>query len=217
MNDLDFETDQSILDNLEAITYTSVRTAGNETVSITDATFDWTGGIGDGGNSRGIYVHRDGVFTIRQSLLTSVDGAKPGDTITRADGGVWTVLRVNPPDIEGIYRIDARDLELETELRQTGTLSRPSNAQSSAGRQTFATYSTVSANIPCRVQPEDVAATDAMGRRTILRRFTAILGTQVTAKAKDRFVCDGVTYTVVGFTQPDRLDEYMRLTLELVS
>lgn len=217
MATLDFSADQSLFDNLEAVTFTSVRTAGNQQVTgVTDATFDFVS-VRQAAASNGVYQFGDVSFSIRQSLLTAVGGAKPGDRVLRtSDGQTYTVLTAIPTVMTKVWDLVCRNLILAADLRQTGTLSRPSNAQSSAGRPTLASYTDVAANIPCRVQPMGGSATDELGKRQMPKRFTAILGQQVEARAKDKFVCDGTTYTVVEMRNPERIDELMQLTLELL-
>jgi hypothetical protein len=212
---LDFETDQQIIDNLEAITYTSVATAGNTAIAVVDAAFYWQG-FQEAAPSAGVYTHADGIFVVRNSLLAAVGGAKPADTITRADGSIWTVLRVRPPVISGVWHLTCRDLILANGLEQTGSLLRPTLAQDSAGRQAIASYTTVCSNIACRVQPEGGTARDVFERRTLPQRFTAFLGAQVTAQAKDQFVVADQNYTILDFKRPQRIDELMTLTLELI-
>jgi hypothetical protein len=211
----DFESDQGIFDNLEAITYTSVATAGNTTVSVTDAGFYRTqSGLAEGAPSQGVYVKATARFTIRGSLLTSVGGVKPADTITRTDGSVWTVLRAMPPVISGVWQIDAIDLILSNGLVQSGTIDRPDNTQDSAYRAALTNYTNVASNIPCRLQPVGGDAKDALDRRTLPQRFTAFLGQQVVTRAKDRLTVAGTMYTVLDFKLPQRIDELMTLTVE---
>ena len=214
---LNFESDQQVINNLEAVTYTSVATAGNTTVSITDAAFYRTSpGLAEGAPSAGVYVKATGRLAIRNSLLTAVGGAKPSDTITRADSSVWTVLRAMPPVISGVWQIDVIDLILSNGLVQSGTLTRPTTGQDSSGRQALASYTTIASNVPCRVQPIGGDAGDVMDRRTTPQRFTAFLGQQVVAQALDVFTVSGVAYTVLDFKMPERIDELMTLSLELI-
>lgn len=213
---LDFSADQSIFDNLEAVTFTSVRTAGNQSVGVTDATFDFVS-LKEAAASNGVYQAGDVSFSVRQSLLTGLGGAKPRDTVLRAsDGQTYTVLTATPTVFTKIWDLVCRNLILAADLRQTGTLSRPSNAQDSAGRPTLASYTAVATDVPCRVQPMGGAAGDVLDRRTIAQRFAAILGQQVDARAKDKFVSGGVTYTVLESKNPERIDELQTLTLEKV-
>ena len=212
---LDFETDQQVIDNLEAVTYTSVATDGNTVVSVPDAAF-YRQDLREAAPSAGVDTRADGIFVVRNSLLAAVGGAKPADTITRADGSVWTVLTARPPVISGVWQLTCRDLILANGLEEMGTLSRPTLGQDSAGRQTFTSYTTIAANVPCRVQPEGGDARDVFERRTLAQRYTAFLGMQVTAQAKDQFTVSGQSYTVLDYKLPQRIDELMTLSLELI-
>ncbi len=217
MNSLDFSADQAIFDNLEAVTFTSVRNAGNRSVDVVDATFEFVT-LKEAAASRGVYQAGDVNFSVRADLLADVGGAKPRDTVTREnDGQTYTVLTAVAGTITRCWNLTCRNLILAADLRSTGTLSRPSNAQDTAGRPTFSSYTDVAADIPCRVQPENSSATDAMGRRTMPKRYTTYLGTQVDARAKDRFVSDGVTYTVLEVREPERIDQLMSLVLERIT
>lgn len=212
---LDFGADQAVFDNTEVVTFTSVKTAGNETAEVDDAGFYPTSSA-EGAPSYGVYTKGLARFSIRLAALEGIDGAKPRDTITRGNSEVYTVLRAIRGSISGVWQLDAVNLVLAADLRSTGTLSRPSNAQDTAGRPTLASYTAIATDIACRVQPEGGDATDVLGRRTIPKRFTAFLASTVDARAKDKFVSGGVTYTVLAARQPERIDELMTLTLEQV-
>lgn len=218
MTNLNFESDQSAIDNVEAVTFTSVATAGNATVSIADAGFYRTGGgITEDEPSAGAYQRFDATFSIRASLLNGVGGAKPGDTITRADGSVWTVLRASPPVVSGIWQLTTISLAIAGALQQMGTLDRPTLGQDSAGRQSLASYVTIAGNVTCWVEPMDSTATDRFERRTMGTSAVAYLASPVTAQAKDRFTVGTTVYSVLKSTKPDRLDKMQELELELLS
>jgi hypothetical protein len=217
---LDFETDQTCIDNLEAVTYTSIATIGNTAVAILDAAFYRAAGLGEGSPSQGVYVKALGRFSIRPSLLAAVGGVKPADTITRTDGSIWTVLRAVTPSVS-VYQIDVIDLILSNGLQQSGTLLRPLTTKDAAGRQAlgpYAGYNVIATGIPCRLQPITGDVTDVFDRKSVVQKWTAIIGTQLTASAKDVFSVDNVTfYTVLGFKNPQRIDELQTLSLELVA
>lgn len=218
MQNLNFESNQSSIDNLEAVTYTSVATAGNTPVSVPDAAwYPSSPGRAEGSPSAGVYVKYTGRFAIRNSLIGSLT-PKPADTITRGDGSVWTVLRAMPPQVSGVWQLDVIDLILSNGLTQTGSLTRPSNTgQDSAGRQALTSYTTIAASIVCRVQPIGGDAVDLLERRGTPQRFRAFLGQQVTPQALDVFTVSGQAYTVLGFKMPQRIDELMTLDLELIA
>lgn len=216
MATLDFEADQAVIDNLEAVTFASARTAGNVTVSVTDATIDWVT-LKEAAASRGVYQLGDAKFTIPRAALAAVGGMKPADTITRAtDGRVYTVLSVTPPGIEGVWNAVGRDLILAADLRSTGTLSRPTTVQDAAGRPAKTAYTTVAADVPCRVQPEGGTVANPLDLLTIPKRYTAFLAQTVDARANDKFVCAGVTYSVIALNDPERITDLPSLTLERI-
>lgn len=218
MADLDFSDDQDLFDNLEEVSFVSVRLSGNRTVArITDATFDFVS-LKEAAASKGAYQAGDVSFSIRQALLTETGGAKPGDKVIRqSDGRTYTVLSAIPTVMTRVWDLTCRDLILAHDLRGTGTLSRPQAGQDAAGRPVKSTYNVVAADVPCRVQSQGSSTEDALGKRTMSTKLTAYLGEQVDAQAKDRFVSDGVTYTVLGVKNPDRIDQLMSLDLEQLS
>lgn len=212
---LDFSDDQSVLDNLETVTVTSVRTAGNQTAAGIEATFD-DETAAEAQPSRGVYARRYARFTFRYADASAVAAVKPRDTITRPDATVYTVLEATLGEITQCWNIRAVRLYFPSHLVESGTLSRPSNAQDTTGRAALTSYSTVASGIECRVQPEGGAATDVLGRRTIPARYVAYLGTQVDARAKDRLTVGGVTYTVNEVHDPERIDSMLSLICEKV-
>lgn len=214
---IDFSTDQAYFDNLETVTFTSVRLAGNQTASVTDAGF-YPGATSEGAPSRGVYTKGTARFSIRVSTISSVSGAKPRDTITRSNGDVYTVLSANPGNITQTWQIDAVCLKIAADLDQTGVLKRAATAQDTTGRSANLTsgYTTVTSGINCRVQPTSNRAGDTYDRRTMVNTARAFLDQQVDARAKDIFVCDGVTWTVVSSSNPELLSELPYLELEVI-
>jgi len=128
----------------------------------------------------------------------------------------WTVVGGNDAGALGTWELDCLSLQLQAALRGSLTFERPSNAQDAAGRMALSSYSAVASGVPARVQPEDGAAGEVLGRVTIARRFTALLGVRVAVRARDR-AYDGTTYyTVVSSEMPERLDELQRVELEQI-
>jgi hypothetical protein len=156
------------------------------------------------------------VWLLPDEVLPDSVTPVPGDIVQDDDEVDWTVLSVDKNKWGQTWRAQTISLAIANSLSVTGTLSRPSTAQDTAGRQSLASYSLVG-NSACRVQPEDSQADPALlDRRTMPRRYTAFLATPLAARAKDRFVVGAVTYTVTGLRFPERLDELFRLDLELV-
>lgn len=212
----EFDND-SLLDEIgdtEPVTFTSTRTAGNQTVETDAWVYEMEAHEAE--SSAGVYVSADAIILLRRSDLDSVGGAKPADTVALQDGTLYTLLSVQRLKFGGPWKCTGRNLTLANDLQSLGTLSRPTNAQDTAGRATLASYTDVATNIPCRVQPEGGTAATVLERKTIPQRFTAFLGVQVDAHAKDKFVADGVTYTVLEVQKPQRITDLMNLTLEEV-
>lgn len=166
--------------------------------------------------SAGAYSAKNLVWLLPTANLPSGVTPKAGDVIRDADGVDHTVLEVLVGKFGQTHRCVTIALAVVYELSALGTLERPISGRDGAGRPLAAGYDTVAADVRCRVQPEDGAAGDVDERRVIALRYTAVLATGVAVRAKDRFTADGVAYTVLGFRNPERLDELLQLTLELV-
>lgn len=166
--------------------------------------------------SNGAYTGKNLVFLLPTANLPDDVAPKVGDVIRDAANVDHTILEAMAGKFGNTWRCVTIALALVNGLASTGTLSRPDNERTTAGRPTLANYTAVAENVACRVQPEGGSAAEVAGRVTIPKRFTAYLGVQVDARAKDRFVCGGVTYTVLEMRQPERLDQLMSLTLEKV-
>jgi len=208
---LDFSADQAIFDNLEEVTFTSVRTAGNESVTVADAGV-YEDGVNEAQPSHGVYTRQRYRFTIRGDELLAVGGAKPRDTVT-FDGNDYTVLECALGEITNFWQLRCVRLVLAADLDQSGTLTRFTNAKDSAYRSSNAATTTVG-TVSCRLQPEGGSATDAIDRRTIPKRYTAFLATALAAQAKDVFTVSGTAYTVLEVRNLERLDELPQLILE---
>lgn len=212
---LNFENDQQVIDNVAAITYTSVANSGNTSVSISDAGM-YLGEIREGAPTAGAYQKFPVKWSLRNSLLAPLGGSKPGDLITDSSSLVHTVLTATPPVISGVWQVSTIRLAIAPALAQSGTVTRPTNAKDSTGKLTFATYTTIAAGVVCRLQPIGAEAKDIMQRRTMPQGFTAYLQSQVTPQARDVFTVAGQDYTVLGFHNPLRIDELPTLTCELI-
>lgn len=166
--------------------------------------------------SAGVYTNARLNWLLPAENLPANVAPVPGDIILDADAVAWTVLSVMLGKWENTYHCQTISLALANGLSVTGTLSRPSNAQDAAGRQSLATYSTVGTSA-CRVHPvTGPAAGNIMDRRTAPELYAAFLATPLDARAKDRFTASGVTYTVTGVDHPQQLDKLQELQLELI-
>lgn len=168
--------------------------------------------------SAGVYLGRTTHWIMPSVALPEGVTARPGDLLRDSDDIDHTILKLHTGKFRLTYWFETIALAVENDLDASGTLSRPTGGQDAAGRQALVTalYSTI-ATVACRVQPQDSAGEDVLGRRTLPLKYTAYLASPVSAKAKDRFTVSGTSYTVLGFHDPERLDALMSLDLELIT
>jgi hypothetical protein len=197
----------------EAVTVTSVRPNSSNVVTSVSNAGVYRLSNGEASPSFGVYTKNDIRVTIGQDDFSFTP--KPRDTVLWK-GDTYTVLEVGGSDWLKFWTLTARNLILAADLRQTGTLSRPSAAQDSTLRPGRASYSTVTDNIPCRLQPVGGTAGDNLDKRTIPQRFAAIVGVFLDARAGDRFTVSTANYTVISSANPERIDELQSLTLEVL-
>jgi hypothetical protein len=195
------------------VSFTSVRTNSASVTEVATQLFIAPLSLREAAASNGVYTTGDLKIVLVPAELSFA--LKTRDTATW-NGDTYTILSIERFEVADLSVLTCRNLILANDLRQTGTLNRPTNAQDAAGRPTLASYTTVAADIPCRVQPMGGTAGDVLDRRTIANRYTAYLGQQVEARAKDKFVVGGVTYTVLEWKNPERIAELPSLTLEKV-
>jgi hypothetical protein len=198
----------------ETVVVTSVfsNPASNIIQTVTDAGVYQLGNT-EGAPSQGVYTKFKIKVTIGQSDVPFTP--KPADTVLWL-GNTYTVQRVQGYDWLEYYELEALNLILAYQLVQSGNLKRPTNAVDATSKLTFATYTPIAANIPCRLQPMTGDAVDIGKRRTMPQRFTAYLGIQVVPQAKDVFTVAGQDYTVLNFRNPERIDEVQTLQCELI-
>lgn len=96
--------DLEIFDNLEAITYTSVRAAGDVIVSV-DGALRRAISANELASYQGLHAQQDiTTFHIKKSDLTSVEPVKQGDQIIDVDGVTWMVSSFQEQSIRTRYR-----------------------------------------------------------------------------------------------------------------
>lgn len=212
---------QSMIPWPEAIVLTSVRNSGNVNANVSNAGV-YQRPLAEAAPSKGVYLKFDLDVSVGSDTLAFVP--KPGDVVqwtgapdlVRWAGLNYTVLTVATSNWTLCHQLHCRNLILALDLRDTGVLKRPVLAQDSARRQSLGGYTTIADSVPCRLQPAGGDVIDALQRKTLVQRFTAFLGVQVVAEAKDKFTVNGQDYTVTGFHQPQRIDEVCTLDCELI-
>lgn len=166
--------------------------------------------------SAGAYSAKNLVWLLPTANLPDGVTPKAGDVIRDASSVDHTVLEVQVGKFGQTHRCVTIALAVVYELSELGTLERPVSGRDGAGRPLPAGYTVIAADVSCRVQPEDGTAGDVDERKVIPLRYTATLATPVVVRARDRFTVDGTAYTVTGFRNPERLDQLLQLSLELV-
>jgi hypothetical protein len=152
---------------------------------------------------------------------------RAGYQIRDADDVDHTVLEAQSGKFAQTWRCVTIALAVVYELHATGVLTRPSNAQDDAGRAALTGYATV-ATVKCRVQPQDSQAGDHFDRRTTAQKFTAYCDRQLQPRARDvltvtSYVSPGgaisgvQSYSILGYRNPERLDQLCALDLESLS
>lgn len=196
----------------EPITVTRVFTnpASNVVTSVAGAGV-YQRGNREGAPSGGVYTKWTIDVTLGMGDVPSTP--KPADLVGWM-GGTYTVQTVDPYFWLQYYKLTCLNLILALDLQQSGTLTRPNNAKDSTGKLSPSAYTTIAANVPCRLQPTGGTATDIGQRRTMPLRYTTYVGGQFTPRAKDVFTVAGQGYTVLSFAMPQRIDELMTLALE---
>lgn len=179
------------------------------------------GGTTEHDPSSGVYTRSDREWYFPKTAYAQTPAVgdlldSPVSTIDPATA-TWTVLGVDHAGALGAWKLTSVSLAIVTALRTLLTFERPSNTQDAAGRMSLASYSTLAANVPARVQPQDSEAGDVLGRRTLPKHFTAYCTQQVAVRAKDRATDGaGTAYTVLGYREPERLDALFAVDLEVI-
>lgn len=165
--------------------------------------------------SAGVYTGSDRAWLIPSQVLPTGVTPRPGDVVRDAATADWVIGDVTVGKFGLTYKCVARNLVLTNGLTSSGVLKRPASAKDAAGRPANATYSTV-ATVTCRVQPEASGMEEAFDKVKNPENYTAFLAEPVDVKAHDRFEADGVSYTVVGVENPQRIWDLQSLKLLLL-
>lgn len=213
---LDLSGDYSLVDNTEAVTFTNVgRDPAFDQTQEISAAHRAPVSLREAATSGGVYTRQDQIWRLPGALLQG--RAKPGDKITPqtlandADG-IWTILEVSWDQLNQEWRCPSRNLALVNDLRDTVTIERHSGAQDEAATfkpDWYPLYSQVAA----RVQEISGAPDESLGRRGTVRTLEVTLDRRLVVTNRDRVIDDrtGEIFEITGWTNPDRIDELMKL------
>lgn len=169
--------------------------------------------------SGGAILTSDLVWLIPEAIRVSLAVAanlRPGYIVRDINSNDWTVLEVQPLGRFGqTWRLVTRNLISYFALTQLATVTRPNITVDTAGKR-MPTYASVYTDVRCRLQEQTGAAELVHDGRVAVRRFDLITATRLFLTAEDRVTVGGLTFTVLGWNNPDRLADPMVIQLELI-
>jgi hypothetical protein len=128
-------SDPSVWDNYETISLTSTRTTAASGGSLIDADILAKGRaptFKEQAKSGGVYTSQDKVWLV-PVLNTTFTALKPADTVTDADGNVWTVLEAALNTWKSFWRLMTRNLVLAFDLKDQISIQRATITYDAAG------------------------------------------------------------------------------------
>lgn len=167
--------------------------------------------------SGGGILSNDLVWLLPEAVRPSAAVPKPGYYLHDTAGVDWTVLEVMPLGRFGqTWRLVTRNLAAHFALTQLATVSRADATADASGKRMSA-YTAVYTAVRCRLQEQIGSAELVHDGRVAVRRFDLITTTRILLAVEDKVVVGGLTFTVTGWTNPDKIGEPMTVQLELVS
>lgn len=196
------------------VEHVSVRLSGNVTTCVSDVVRHAISKR-ELAASNGVYVPDDVVF--RLPSATATVRPKPRDTIEDNEGTVWTILEVGRIVGTKRYRCVCRDLIIHEHLDTDVELWVCTNAQDAGGGRSpsFALSQTIAG----RIQPVQGDTEDRLGKRTTRKLYQIFLASEPTSiSTQDQFRdSGGVVYQILGWRNPERIDELFVADVERVS
>lgn len=210
---LDTRGDELVWDNTSTVSYASVAKTG-DTLYCPVGLHRHAISRKELATSNGVYVPEDTVWRMPRSALPVAP--KVRDRLTDAEGVVWTVLEVSRIAATQRFRLVCRDLILVENLRDEIIIQTPSYTFDTVGIR-IKTFSVKYADIAARVQPISSEIVDERGIRGLKVTHECIVDrTLEDVTNEDRVSFGGKFYEIRGWSFPERIDELMRLELELM-
>jgi hypothetical protein len=210
---LDFCAHQSLLHNVETITYS--QSPGLSSVSITTAlrTGTWRP---EGAPSGGTYTQ----FKTGWQIASLSTDPKPGDTITDSNNFVYTVLSVQRPIFNSFWGIDSVRLNIETALDDVATWYRQTDTTTDIDADKIMNEIPYQVNVSCRVQPDASNLQDMLGKRGQLEKYLIYINTALEPQYGDYFVINSEVpqwkYRVVGWHNRRQIGELLVIETEII-
>lgn len=218
---LDVTDSYAIWDNTDPITYVSARRAslgGNINWPVKSA-LRQTMTLADSGNATaGVLLLADCKWFIPGRLLGKPAPTgivpKPGDLVNLAvqnEVRSWVVLSTTYEPMDQVYELACRDLSVATDSPNANTIDvmTPLNRQDAAlGRRAMMVpkYS----GVACKIQEVSSATELSQGRRSEVKQYLIFVVDQRLEVTEEDKIIDkdtGDILEVVGYTNPDKLDE----------
>jgi len=217
---MDLSTDYQAWDNVEAVVWSSSRTAGVLPATVPIAKRRAVRGR-EKSPSGGVYAGYELDWHLPAAVLSPGATPKPGDGITDSDGTLWTVLTVDLNRWRQTWKLGAVNLVLALDLRDLVTVERAAVTYGAAGAAAKRFPSDLPsggqilyASVPARVQLLTAAIAEERGIRYSEGSYHAIVGQQLTNldPAEDRFLWTdpaGVqrVLDLISYQNPQRIDE----------
>lgn len=219
---LDFSDDYLILDDAEAVTYTSVRTAAglsNATAAVAYA-FQYPVTNREKSPSNGVYQGFEKIWQIPGTLIGTIV-PKPRDTITDAQGSVFTVQWLSYSALTKAWNLTCINLILAQDLRDVVTIEVATLTQDSSGAWTE-TWATASGygSLAARLQQVEHTEADYLESRGLKGRFNCFLAQEVNivpSQNKYRLKSSaGQYFEIRGYQGSERIEELPYIECERV-
>ncbi len=195
--------------------YTSVRSAGNVSVTLPRCAF-YEGRYGQPVPSGGVYVIADARATFGESDIGAVL-PKPGDRHMPPGGRAHVVVNVVHARRNQFYKVVCRDLVLAADLRSVCDLLRYVNAPGADLLKTQ-TETTLAASQPCRLQPLTMQVEDdTIGGEASRSTYRLFIDTTVELLAEDVVKVGNAKYKVTGQANRDQFDTLVTVDVQKVA
>lgn len=199
----------------EPITIRSVRPNSTDVVVSGVQAARYTQQSGEVAPSYGVYTRDAEKWTFATNDIPFE--IKLRDTITPADGVSRTVIDTAMSDIQNFSSVTAINLVLAADLRDSGTLYRPTNTADAAGKR-IPGLAAINTGVACRVQKMTGSGSQAVNTASTVRvTAVAYIGQQLYPQVGDVFGVGSTKYAVLGWKDPDRINALMAIDLGDIS
>ena len=226
---LDFTDDYLIWDNPEKVVYSITKRGASVELRVSNAIRHRTK-VSQAGPSNGVMLNKAITWFLPSKLLAAPGNvlvqAKPGDRIRlesdqeEAALASWFVTDVAYEELDGVYELTCLEMSLATDLADTIDVVCPLNRQDAKlGRRIL--WTPKHANVPCKIFEVSSATINQDGRRSSKKSYLIYVvrpssPLDVTEEDQIRDRATGDIYEVVGYTNPEQINEPQVIQAERV-